>query len=293
VKRQTSNGKGGLAVAGDLPAPDAQLLLAHALNRSRTWVLAHPEYAPTPDESSAYHSLLARALAGEPIPYLIGEREFFTLDFAVTPAVLIPRPETELLVEKALAWLEDRRLTADRRPLRTAVGRRRSGGVLAADVGTGSGCIAVALAHFSPDLQVAAIDVSPEALVVARANAGAHGVGDRIHFYRGDLLDPLPEPAQLICANLPYIPTSTLNALLALKPEPRLALDGGPDGLGLIRRMLSQAPAKLSPGGALYLEIEASQGPAALALARAAFPTAAITLFQDLARLDRLIEVLT
>lgn len=306
-----------------LPAMENQILLAHVLNRSRTWVLAHPEYNPTPDESRVYHSLLARTMAGEPIPYLIGTREFFSLDFAVSPAALIPRPETELLVEKALAWLDDRRLTGDplpavasgtgvqtptplrcgghgtrglrRRPQRSVVGGRRSDttSYLAADVGTGSGCIAVALAYFCPELEVAAIDVSPEALAVARANARRHGVADRIHFYQGDLLAPLTESVQLICANLPYIPTRTLESLPISKTEPRLALDGGLDGLDLIRRLLLLAPAKLAPGGVLYLEIEATHGPPTLALARAAFPAAEVSLHQDLAGLDRLIEFQT
>jgi len=263
-------------------------LLAHTLGRPRAWVLAHPEHVPSPKEAQIFLQLQERAASREPVPYLLGKWEFFKLDFIVTPAVLIPRPETELLVEKALAWLK-RPPTADRRRRRSAVGGRRS----VADIGTGCGCIAVSLAHLVPNVRIVAIDISAEALEVAQANARRHGVADRIEFYRGDLLRPLAEPVELMCANLPYVPTASLDHLPVAQTEPRLARDGGPDGLALIRRLLAQAPAKLAPGGALLLEIEAGRGGATLALARTAFPDAQVRLHRDLAGLDRLIELMT
>ena len=169
--------------------------------------------------------------------------------------MLIPRPETELLVERALGWLRDH---PDRRA--------------AADVGTGSGCIAVTLARHTPDLRVAAVDRSPAALDVTRQNARAHGVDARIDFFQADLLGSVPGPFDLICANLPYIPTADVNDLAVARHEPRLALDGGPDGLDLIHRLLAQLPARLSPGGLALFEIEYRQGQSAAALAQAASP---------------------
>ncbi len=276
---------------GESPRLDAQLLLARALARPRTWLLAYPEYVPTPAESRAFDALLARAAAGEPIPYLVGEREFCTLAFAVTPDVLIPRPETELLVERAIARLQTSRVLRSTPEAQRSGVKTREVSATAADVGTGCGCTAIALARHCPGLRVFATDISPSALAVARQNAAAHGVSDRTTFLEGDLLDPLPGPVDLICANLPYIPTATLDGLPVSRTEPRLALDGGPDGLALIRRLLAQALPKLAPGGAILFEIEASQGPAALGLARATFPAARVALHRDLAGLDRLVEV--
>ena len=266
------------------PALDTQVLLAHALSRPRTWLLARPEYVPSPKEAQTFLGLLERAAVGEPIPYLIGAREFYGLDFIVTPAVLIPRPETELLVERGLAWLHCRKST---------VSNRQSAAMFVADVGTGSGCIAVALARLASNARIVATDISSEALEVARANTRRHEVADRIEFLQGDLLEPLPEPVNLIGANLPYVPTPSFDSLQVARSEPRLALDGGPDGLTLIRRLLARAPTKLAPHGALLLEIEARQGAKALDLARAAFPAAQVRLQRDLAGLDRLLEIQT
>lgn len=258
----------------ETPRLDAQVLAAQILDRSRAWVLAHPEAVLSPEQAARFQAALARLAAGEPLPYVLGRWEFFGLEFAVTPAVLIPRPETELLVERALAWLE-------RNP-----GRR-----LAADVGTGSACIAVSLAVHCPGLRLLATDVSAPALAVARQNAARHAVLERIEFIQADLLPPLGSPLDLICANLPYIPEDTLPGLRVSRTEPALALRGGQDGLDLIRRLLALAPGCLAPGGLALLEIEASQGPRALALARGHFPTASLQLIQDLAGRDRLLEI--
>ena len=188
--------------------------------------------------------------------------------------MLIPRPETELLVERALGWLREH---PDRRA--------------AADVGAGSGCIAVTLARHTPDLHVAAVDRSPAALDVTRQNARAHGVDARIDFFQADLLGSVPGSFDLICANLPYIPSADVNGLAVARHEPRLALDGGPDGLDLIRRLLAQLPTRLSPGGLALFEIEYRQGQSATALAQAAIPAARVQILPDLSGLDRILEV--
>jgi release factor glutamine methyltransferase len=221
-----------------------------------------------------------RLEGGQPLPYILGGWEFFGLPFRVTPDVLIPRPETELMVEHAMAWLRNK-LNVERRKLNVA------------DIGTGSGCIAISLAVNVPEIQVTATDISPAALVVAQQNAERLKVAEQIDFVEADLVpDSLsPSSFSLIVANLPYIPTSTLHRLPIFGREPALALDGGADGLALIRRLLAKAPALLAPGGMLLLEIEASQGAAVLSLARQAFGQAENHLHQDLAGHDRLLEI--
>ncbi len=261
---------------------DAQVLLAEVIEKPRAWLLAHPEAQLTPEQVEALEHAVHRLEAGEPLPYVLGRWEFFGLDFRLqSPApsrlsssVLIPRPETELLVERALAWLHQH-------PHRRA----------ACDVGTGSGCIAITLAVHVADLRIIATDLSPAALQVAQANARRYGVEGRILFVQADLLPPGANRFDLICANLPYIPTEKLRSLPVFTREPALALDGGPDGLRLIRRLVRQTPARLSPGGLLLLEIEASQGVAVTDLARETFPTADIRVHPDLAGLDRMVEV--
>lgn len=263
-----------LAKLSDLPALEARLLLAHVTGREPSWLLAHPEASLNSDDEQALDLLLKRRLAGEPLPYLLGEWQFYGLSFYVSPAALIPRPETELLVETALAWL-----------------RHHPGRNLAADIGTGSGCIAVTLAKHIPNLSIWAVDLSPEALILAQRNADRHGVADRIHFTQGDLFTRMPVRVDLVCANLPYIPTQTLNDLPVTRFEPRLALDGGPDGLSLIRRLLLDLPQKLVSGGLGLLEIEAGQGQAAMALAGQVLPADRIALHKDLAGHDRLVVI--
>jgi release factor glutamine methyltransferase len=252
---------------------DALVLLAHVMHRPCSWVMAHPEASLTSRRAAALETLLARLEGGDPLPYVLGRWEFFGLEFEITAEVLIPRPETELLVERASAWLKAH--PAQRH---------------AADVGTGSGCIAIALAANFPDLQVMASDISLEALNVARRNALKNGVGERLEFQCCDLFPPEAEFG-LIVANLPYIPTKTLHGLPIFGREPTLALDGGSDGLNLIRRLLNVVPDRLVPGGLLLMEIEASEGPAALSLACDAFAEAEIHLHKDLAGRDRILEV--
>lgn len=267
----------------DTPSLDAQVLLAHLTGQPRAWLLAHPEVSLSSPQLQNLEDALLKLESGLPLPYLLGEWEFFGLKFKVTPDVLIPRPETELLVETALALLKHFPSPAGR--------GARGEGVYAADIGTGSGCIAISLAVNCPNLHLLATDLSPAALEVARHNAQTHRVADRITFLETDLLPPTfqPSPFTLLCANLPYIPTSTLHTLAVYGREPTLALDGGPDGLTLIERLLAQAATRLAPGGLMLLEIEATQGESAPALARQHFPTADIQVQPDLAGHPRLL----
>jgi release factor glutamine methyltransferase len=255
---------------------DAQVVMAHVLGRPRAWVLAHPETLLEAPLAARLNQAAARLVIGEPLPYVLGHWEFYGLEFEVDPAVLIPRPETELLVETALDWLCSH--PAARRT---------------ADVGTGSGCIAVALAANISGLTVYASDLSPGALQVARRNAARHGLAGSIRFFQGDLLSGMQTSLDLICANLPYIPHETLASLPVATHEPQLALDGGPDGLAAIRRLVAEAPRLLAPGGRCLLEIEASQGSTVIALAQSAFPGADIRLSRDLNEQDRLLSITT
>ena len=252
-----------------------QVLLAYVVGRGRTWLLAHPEASLSESEAERFAALLSRAAAGEPLAHLIGEREFHGLPFAVTPDVLIPRPETEALVDGVLEWAEKR----ESPPLRIV------------DVGTGSGAIAVTLAFRLPRSRVVAVDISPAALEIARHNARRHGVAEWVHFVLGDLLDGLAGPFDVIVANLPYVTTEELAALEAGRWEPPVALDGGPDGLSLIGRLLEQAPSRLARPGLLGLEIGYRQGERVVALCQAAFPDAEVRLEADLAGLDRIVWV--
>jgi release factor glutamine methyltransferase len=269
-----------LAAVTDTPQLDAQVALAHVLERSRTWILAHPESPADSSQADRYEQVLHRLEQGEPLPYVLGHQEFFGLDFDITPDVLIPRPETELLVRNALDWIA---AAPDRRTV--------------ADVGTGSGCIAISIAVHVPTVSVLATDISAPALDVARANARKFNVSDRIRFVECDLLPPhtfdltSEEHMDLICANLPYIPTARLRSLPIFGREPSLALDGGIDGLDPFRRFFSMAPAWMAPSGLMLLEIEARSGPAVLSLAYDALHAAAIHLHKDLAGSDRLLEI--
>lgn len=270
----------------DTPQLDAQVLLAHIFDRPRTWLLAHVGLASDDRLTARLEKLVQRIEQGEPLPYVLGHWEFYGLDFELSRDVLIPRPETELLVERAIAWL---RLPSDASP--------SSKGRMAADVGTGSGCIAVALAKNLPDMRILATDISPAALKVARRNARRYKVQSRMEFVECDILPEydasLSERSQfdLLCANLPYIPTEKLHSLPVYNREPTLALDGGPDGLDPFRKLFSLVPDWMAPGGRMLLEIESTRGAAVLSLAYDAFSSASLHLRQDLAGRDRLLEI--
>jgi len=269
-----------LALISDTPALDASVLLAHLVDKPRTWVLAHPELTLTEDQQTQLNDSLTRLEGGESFPYVLGHWEFFGLELDVTPDVLIPRPETELLVEKAIAWLQES-------PVRRTI----------ADVGTGSGAIAIALAINVPDAHILATDISLTALEVAQRNVHKHDLTDRVDLVQCDLLPPHTDPLateyhfDLICANLPYIPTDTLRGLPIYGREPILALDGGTDGLEIIHRLLQIAPEWLVPNGLILLEIEATRGIQAFNMAYDQFSQAKIQLHQDLTGQDRLLEI--
>ena len=269
-----------LASISDTPALDASVLIAHIIEKPRTWVLAHPELTLTPEQHKCLENSLEQLELGEPFPYVLGHWEFFGLELNVTPDVLIPRPETELLVEKAIAWLQE---SSARRTV--------------ADVGTGSGAIAISIAVNVPDAHILATDISHAALEVAKGNARKFKVEKRIDLVQCDILplhhDPLPTEAHfdLVCANLPYIPTETLHGLPIYGREPTLALDGGEDGLDLFRRLMKITPEWLAPNGLILLEIEATRGIQALNLACDMFSQAEIHLHQDLTGRDRLLEI--
>lgn len=265
----------------DTPRLDAELLLTHCLGWDRARLHACPAQTLSDEQRRDFESLVRRHAQGEPLAYILGHQEFFGLDFFVDHRVLIPRPETELLVEEGIAWIQMREPDGET--------------LAAADVGTGSGAIAVSLAVACPRLILHATDVSTDVLEVAAHNAERHGVTGRVQFLHGDLLEPLPEPVHLIAANLPYVSESEM-ALLPphiARFEPRLALDGGPDGLAVIERLLVQARTRLQPEGVILLEIGAAQGDLAVARARHHLPAARIHVRRDYAARDRLIIIQT
>jgi len=244
----------GNAALKDGPHPerarrDAELLLMHTLERSRAWLIAHAEEELSGSQAAAYTALVSLRRKGEPIQYITGEAEFYGLPFLVTRDVLIPRPETEHLVEKALEL----------------AGRVVSPRIV--DVGTGSGAIAVALAHKLPCVQIAAIDISSRALAVAEENAKRNGVA--VRFLLGDLLAPVAgERFEIIVSNPPYVPTVDRDTLSVevREYEPALALFAGGDGLDVYRRLIPAAFDALTPGGFVALEIGYGQSTAVEAL---------------------------
>jgi release factor glutamine methyltransferase len=271
-----------LAEAGsDSPQLDSVVLMAHVLGVSKTWLYAHPTRHLSEKEIESYETLVRRRMCHEPVAYLVGYKPFFGLDITVDNRVLIPRPETELLVERVLGHAQQ--LIEEGRASRIA------------DIGTGSGAIAVALAVNTPGALIYATDVSDDALSVAAQNVWRYGVGDQVQLLPGHLLDPLPEPVDIVVANLPYVATEELPDLPAdvRNHEPRLALDGGPGGLAVIEaalRDIAEKPAlraKLSPGCRIYLEIGSRQGQAVRELAARLLPQARFDLYLDYADLDR------
>jgi release factor glutamine methyltransferase len=240
-------------------------------------VLAHPEVTLSEAQSAAYDALVQRRVAREPLAYILGRREFYGREFALDHSVLIPRPETELLVELALA----------------DGGRRGRPAARVVDVGTGCGALAVTLAAELPAAHVVAVDVSPPALAWVGANASRYGVETRVLPVRGSLLTAVSPGLDLIVANLPYLPSALVDTL---EPEvawfePRLALDGGPDGTALNRRLLAQAAIRLAPGGLLLAEIDPAQAAELGREARRCFPSAHVSVERDLAGWDRVLRV--
>lgn len=232
----------------DQAAIDAEVLARHARGWDRATYLTRRDEPLAPDAAASYEALVIRRERREPVAYITGSREFWNLKFLVTPAVLIPRPESEFIIEAALARLCDK-------------GRAW----VIADVGTGSGCLAIALAHELPAARVTATDISPDALAVARENAKRLGVAGRVTFVRTSLLDDAPGPFDLIVANPPYVPSSHSQTLSpdVRDHEPEQALYGhGDDGLDQARALLAQAPSRLTPTGVLLMEFGFSQADA-------------------------------
>lgn len=234
---------------------DAEVLARHALGWDRAAYLARwREPAPAGFEDR-FGPLVARRRRREPVARITGRREFWGLDLEITPAVLVPRPESELLVETALARLGDRTTRWE-----------------LADVGTGSGCLATALARELPRARVTATDICPDALAVARRNAARHGVADRVTLHHADLLGDLPGPSDLIVSNPPYVPDADIGDLApeVSRHDPALALRGGPDGLDTVRRLVAAVAARLRPGGWLVMEVGAGQSDETAGIARRA-----------------------
>lgn len=266
----------------DRARADSEYLLLHVFRRNdpernRAWLLAHRDHPASGEDRLAHRALLQRRLAGEPIQYITGEQEFYGLPFCVSPAVLIPRPETELLVEQVVAWA-----------------RGEAGGKMATprivDVGTGSGAIAVALARALPQAAITASDLSDAALSMARANAARNGVGCRIRFLCGDLLAPVAgERFEVVVSNPPYVAGAERDALAVevREHEPEMALFAGEDGLEIYRRLIPAAHAALAAGGLLALELGCGQDEAVTQLL-AATGFAAIEIDRDLRGIPRL-----
>ncbi|MCC7106631.1 MAG: peptide chain release factor N(5)-glutamine methyltransferase [Chloroflexi bacterium] len=255
------------------PRQEASLLRRHATGLSESSLLAHPEQSVPPSAAARLETWTERRTRHEPMAYILARREFYGREFAVNPRVLIPRPETELLVELALR------------------STRHTPPALVADVGTGSGCLAVTLAIELPRATVVASDTSEAALAVAASNAARHGVGGRVRFVQGDLLSWLVRRPDLVVANLPYVPSARI---ARLEPdvrdfEPRSALDGGPDGTDLIQRLLHQL---MDPGfGAALLEVDDSHARAVAGTARALWPERTVRVHEDLAGQARILEI--
>lgn len=262
------------ATAGKQARLEAEAILASVLGVSRAWLFAHPDEDLSAADGARFLRLVARRANCEPLEYVLGRGEFFGLSLALTPDVLVPRPETETLVTLALAAV-----APDAQPL-----------VL--DVGTGSGAIALAIASRHPGARVVATDVSMAALAVAAGNRRTLGLGERVHLVCSHLLDALWADFDLIAANLPYVATADLSGVSApvVRYEPRLALDGGPDGLALVRALLHQAAACLKPGGTLLAEIGSMQGAYAMAIAAPLFGTARVEVLPDAYGQDRVLR---
>ena len=249
---------------------DAEVLLANALGLRRLDLYLKFDRVLSVPELSQYRDLVARRAKGEPVAYLVGHKEFMALDFSVSPAVLIPNPDTEVLVQRAVELAREAG-----RPFRVA------------DVGTGSGCIAIAIAHYAPNAEIVASDVSPEALQIAASNVATHQLANRVQLVCGDLLTPFTGSFDLVCANLPYVAEGSL-----LPPEvvaqPARALYAGQQGSALVSRLIAEVPARLNAGGRVLAEVDPSIAPIAVDTANRNF--AGHKIHRDLAGHERVLE---
>jgi release factor glutamine methyltransferase len=252
------------------PVSSLYALISHVIRVPAHFGISHPEYHLSTQDRQHLDDLFNRLMLGTPLPYLTGNQEFFNLDFTVTPDVLIPRPETELLVSLAIDWLK------------AHPGKRRS-----LDVGTGSGCIAVSICVNVPDVHFLAADSSFNALQVANENIKNHRLSGQIHLAQMNLLSGISGQFDCLCANLPYIPTGRLRELNVSRHEPRLALDGGENGLKLIEELIKQSVGLVSPGCAIFLEIDYSQSADIIKFIPEYFPDSFVKIEKDLAGLPR------
>ena len=273
LKQALERARGILLAHGIDDAPlECQLLLRQASGISRVRLYLDIDREMDSEEESAFWHLVERRLSGEPIAYIRGHREFYGLDFSVEPGVLIPRPESEMLVEQAIKLAEE-----------LVVGT-------VAEIGTGCGAIAISLALNLPRIKIYATDISAAALKIARFNCEKHRVVDRVCLLQGDMLHPLPEPVDIIIANLPYVREAELPQVSSASFEPLLALNGGVDGLDKIRQLCGQAGDRLCPQGSLLLEIGQGQATAVTALLSRLFPLAEIEVMPDLSGIERVVR---
>jgi release factor glutamine methyltransferase len=252
---------------------ESELLLRHTLKIDRIQLYTSLDRELSPEQLKEFHQMVQRRLNQEPVAYITGHREFYGFDFYVDSNVLIPRPESELLVEKILEL-------DYKHPLSTI-----------AEIGTGCGAITISLALNLPQTRIYATDISASALKVALSNCEKHGVVDRVVLLEGDMLNPLPESVDLIVANLPYVKESELSGINTYNFEPSLALNGGIDGLEKIRRLVRKITSKLNPGGFLFLEIGKGQAGGVTTFLRSLFPTSVIEVTPDLSGIERVVSL--
>ena len=252
---------------------ESELLLRHTLNISRVQLYLDLDHELGPKQEKTFWNLIKRRLNHEPTTYIIGHCEFYGLDFYVNPSVLIPRPESELLVEQALNLAQNYRVST------------------IAEIGTGCGAIAISLALNLPQTKIYATDISASALKVALINCQKHRVVNRIHLLEGNMLDPLSEPVDLMLANLPYVREVELLGTSPLESEPLLALNGGPDGLQKIRQLCEQVSSQPHPTNHLLLEIGQGQARAVTTLLLSLFPYAKLEITPDLSGIDRVVSL--
>ena len=253
---------------------EAEVIVGHTLQINRSTIYAYPEMVLNQLQQDILLNALEQRKKREPLAYILGYREFYGLNLLITPSVMVPRPETEILVEKVL----------DRSP-----SRGKNGRLIIGEPGTGSGAISIALSKHLPSSHIFATDISPKAIKVAQMNVQRFNAGNKVTLFTGDILQPVSQQLDIIVANLPYVP---FHRLPMLQPEvlhePRVALNGGIDGLKIIRRLLHQAHSKLRPRGIILLEIDFTHGGLLLEIAQSIFPGSEAIIEKDLAGLDRI-----
>lgn len=270
---------------------DLELLLCHVLGVERVFLYRETDYKLNKSEQKRFLQLVKKLQNGQPLPYITHHKEFFGLDFYVDERVLIPRPETEILVQKALSYIHTLNIFSSRSQLNRKI--------VLAEIGTGSGCISISITKTlnieNCELKIYATDISQESLRVAKLNAKKHKVLNKITFLAGDLLTPLPEKVDIIIGNLPYVKSTFLkrpsNESCILNWEPEIALNGGRDGLRLIKKLLKQSQKFLKPEGVILLEIDPSQRTPLEKFCGNLFPKGDLKFIKDFAYLDRVILI--